>query len=144
MKLRIVCSLQNEVVGFVEHLLRTGDSNKGPLSTHYHHQCLSYTAVKSVTMMKRRRVDPGGIPKNPWSGEGFRANGAVFKIVDFVGFQCNLSKFSLRPVAVLLDCSELELGRNLGERKVGVDHHHHHHQDHQTKVKAHDQDCYVY
>ena len=80
MKLRIVCSLQNEVVGFVEHLLRTGDSNKGPnsLSTHYHHQCLSYTAVKSVTMMKRRRVDPGGIPENPWSGEGFWANGAVF------------------------------------------------------------------
>ena len=27
-------------------------------------------------------------------------------------------KFSLRPVAVLLDCSELELGRNLGQRKV--------------------------
>ena len=31
-----------------------------------------------------------------------------------------LSKFSLRPVAVLLDCSELELGRNLGQRKVLV------------------------
>ena len=31
-----------------------------------------------------------------------------------------LSKFSVRPVAVLLDCSELELGRNLGQRKVLV------------------------
>ena len=85
-----------------------------------------------------------GFPRTLGQARAFEQTVRFFKIVGFVGFQCNLSKFSLRPVAVLLDCSELELGRNLGERKVGVDHHHHHHQDHQTKVKAHDQDCYVY
>ena len=76
-----------------------------------------------------------------------RAFEQTVRFLKFVGSQCNLSKFSLRPMAVLLDCSELELGRNLGERKVRVDHHHYHHhhchyhhQDHQTKVEAHDQD----
>ena len=45
-----------------------------------------------------------------------------------VGFPRNISqaktfeqKFGVTPVALLLDCSEIELGRNLGQRRGRVD-----------------------
>ena len=45
-----------------------------------------------------------------------------------VGFPRNISqaqlfqqKFSVSPVAILVDCSELELGRNLGQRRGKLD-----------------------
>ena len=40
---------------------------------------------------------------------------------DIVQAQIFQQKFSVSPVALLLDCSELELGRNLGQRRGRVD-----------------------
>ena len=40
---------------------------------------------------------------------------------DIVQAQIFQQKFSVAPVALLLDCSEMELGRNLGQRRGRVD-----------------------
>ena len=56
--------------------------------------------------------------KKNTSKEGFVIVGFPRDIVQAQTFQ---QKFSVSPVAVLVDCSELELGRNLGQRRGRVD-----------------------